>query len=198
MLSDLKRCRFYAWVGKIPWCKAWQPTPVFLPGESHGQRSLAGYSLQGHTELDTEEKLIERLTETRLKGCRPCTHPDVINNPSLNHFAVKLLSKSFHLGPHSFRGRSLLCPPLSGKGMKLFSTSPKTLSLRFDSRTQAEFLASKSGPLFITVCPSPLLCAFLQLLVSFDPSERLSSGRYVMTSSPYLAASQKEGIVVQS
>ena len=39
-----KRCRFDPWVRKIPWRKAWQPTPVFLPGESHGQRSLAGYS----------------------------------------------------------------------------------------------------------------------------------------------------------
>ena len=34
------------WVGKIPWRRAWQPTPVFLPGESHGQRSLVGYSSQ--------------------------------------------------------------------------------------------------------------------------------------------------------
>ena len=33
------------WVGKIPWRKAWQPTPVFLPGESHRQRSLGGYGL---------------------------------------------------------------------------------------------------------------------------------------------------------
>jgi len=33
-----------AWVGKILWRKAWQPTPVFLPGESHFQRSLASYS----------------------------------------------------------------------------------------------------------------------------------------------------------
>ena len=40
-----------------PWRKAWQPTPVFLPGESHGQRSLAGYSLWGHEELDTTERL---------------------------------------------------------------------------------------------------------------------------------------------
>jgi len=30
-------------VGKIPWRRAWQPTPIFLPGESHGQRSLVGY-----------------------------------------------------------------------------------------------------------------------------------------------------------
>ena len=34
-----KRCRFDPWVGKIPWRRAWQPTPVFLPGESHGQGS---------------------------------------------------------------------------------------------------------------------------------------------------------------
>ena len=35
---------FDPWVGKIPWRRNWQPTPVFLPGKSHGQRSLAGYS----------------------------------------------------------------------------------------------------------------------------------------------------------
>ena len=39
-----KRFRFDPWVGKIPWRGKWQPTPVFLPGKSHGQRSLAGYS----------------------------------------------------------------------------------------------------------------------------------------------------------
>ena len=33
-----------SWVGKVPWRRKWQPTPVFLPGESHGQRSLADYS----------------------------------------------------------------------------------------------------------------------------------------------------------
>ena len=38
---------------KIPWRRAWQPTPVFLPGESHGQRNLAGYSSQGCKKLDT-------------------------------------------------------------------------------------------------------------------------------------------------
>ena len=36
------RNRFDPWVGKIPWRGAWQPTPVFLPGESHGQKSLVG------------------------------------------------------------------------------------------------------------------------------------------------------------
>ena len=42
-----KRQGFDPWVGKNPWRRARQPTPVFLPGESHGQRSLADYSLQG-------------------------------------------------------------------------------------------------------------------------------------------------------
>ena len=45
-----KRRGFNPRVGKIPWRRAWQPTPVFLPGKVHGQRSLAGYSSQGHKE----------------------------------------------------------------------------------------------------------------------------------------------------
>ena len=44
-----KRSRFNPWVGKIPWGRKWQPTPVFLPGELHGQRSLAGYIVHGVT-----------------------------------------------------------------------------------------------------------------------------------------------------
>ena len=43
--------------GKIPWRRGWQPTPVFLPGESHGQRSLEGCSSWGRTESDTTERL---------------------------------------------------------------------------------------------------------------------------------------------
>ena len=44
------------WVGKIPWRREWLLTPVFLPGDSHGQRSLAGYSPWGHKESDTTER----------------------------------------------------------------------------------------------------------------------------------------------
>ena len=50
-----KRCKCNPWVRKIPWRRAWQPTPVFLPGESHGWRSLAGYSPQDRKELDMAE-----------------------------------------------------------------------------------------------------------------------------------------------
>ena len=53
----LKGHEFNPWVGKIPWRRACQPTPVFLPGESHGQRSLAGYSPWGCKELNMTERL---------------------------------------------------------------------------------------------------------------------------------------------
>ena len=48
---------FDLWVGKTPWRKAWQPTPVFLSGESHGQRSLGGFIPWGHKESDMTERL---------------------------------------------------------------------------------------------------------------------------------------------
>ena len=43
--------------GRSSWRREWQPTPVFLPGEFHGQKSLAGYSPWGHKELDPTEQL---------------------------------------------------------------------------------------------------------------------------------------------
>ena len=50
-----RRCGFDPWVGKIPQKKKWQSTTVFLPGESHGQKCLVGYSPWGHKESDTTE-----------------------------------------------------------------------------------------------------------------------------------------------
>ena len=46
---------FDPWVGKMPWRKKWQSTPVFLPGKSSGKRTLVGYSPQGRKELDMTE-----------------------------------------------------------------------------------------------------------------------------------------------
>ena len=50
--GDLRDVGLIPGVRKIPWRREWQPTPVFLPGEFHGQRSLAGYSLWGPKESD--------------------------------------------------------------------------------------------------------------------------------------------------
>ena len=52
-----KRCGFEPRVRKIPWSRTWQPTPVFLPGKSHRQRSLVGCSPWGRKESDTTEQL---------------------------------------------------------------------------------------------------------------------------------------------
>ena len=53
-----RRLGFDPWVKKIPWRREWQPTPIFLPRESHGQRSLAGYSPEGRKKSDTTERQI--------------------------------------------------------------------------------------------------------------------------------------------
>ena len=62
-----KRCRFDPFVGKIPWKRKWQLTPVFLPGKSHGQRSLVGYSPWGRRELDTTQWLNNNIVA--IQGC---------------------------------------------------------------------------------------------------------------------------------
>ena len=65
-----RRPRFDPWVRKIPWRRAWQPSPVFLPGESHGQRSLAGYGAR-----------VARVGRTRLSF--PHTHGPRQQHPLL-------------------------------------------------------------------------------------------------------------------
>ena len=63
MVKNLRAMR-ETWVqsqiSKIPWKRLWQPTPLFLPGKFHGERSLAGYSPWDHKELDTTEQVTHR------------------------------------------------------------------------------------------------------------------------------------------
>ena len=83
-------------VRKIPWRRAWQPTPVFLLGESHGQRSLEGYRPQGCTELDTAE-----VTEH--------THLRLTRRWVRNATPENLVCYSFMIKGKAGRGRDL-CP----------------------------------------------------------------------------------------
>ena len=55
-------------VGKIPWRRKWQPTPVSLPGKSRGQRGMAGYSPWGLKELDTATELQEPINSVLVSG----------------------------------------------------------------------------------------------------------------------------------
>ena len=59
---------FDPWVVMIPWRRKWQPTPVFLPGKSHEQRTLSGYSPRDHKESDTTEPL-STSTHTHIYMC---------------------------------------------------------------------------------------------------------------------------------
>ena len=69
-----RRCGFDPWVRKIPWRRKWQPTPAFLPGKFHGQRSLAGYSPWGHKEPDNWAQHRRDLRPRWVDSPPPCPH----------------------------------------------------------------------------------------------------------------------------
>ena len=67
-LQEIQETRAHSWVKRIPWRREWQPTPGFLPGKSHQQRSLAGYSPQHRKESDTTE---HTRAWRHISSCRP-------------------------------------------------------------------------------------------------------------------------------
>ena len=109
-LPAMWETRFDAWVRKIPWRRKCLPTPVFLPGESHGQKNLAGYSPWGHKELDTTEQLTLFLYRSlqSIEHCSLCYIQQVLTshlfciqqcvyvNPSLSIQPSLLLSPGNH------------------------------------------------------------------------------------------------------
>ena len=66
--GDARDAGFNPWVGRTPWRRKRQPTPVFLPGDSHGQRGLAGCSLGGHKQLGTTEATQHAHVQEELLG----------------------------------------------------------------------------------------------------------------------------------
>ena len=73
-----RRCGFHPRVERIPWRRKWQPTPVFLPGKSHGQRSLAGFSPWGHKRVKNNLATELQLSlKTVLSTPNPALHPSL-------------------------------------------------------------------------------------------------------------------------
>ena len=66
--SRHKRLEFDPWAGEIPWRRAWQPTPVLLPGESHGQGSLVGCSPKGRKESEVTEATLHAHNQKQMKN----------------------------------------------------------------------------------------------------------------------------------
>ena len=82
---------FDLWVRKVLWRRAWHPTPVFWPGESHGQRSLAGYSPWGHKESDTTGRVTHTFLLEEFSG----------ENTLRKHVAKWFSEFRGHQNPHS-------------------------------------------------------------------------------------------------
>ena len=117
-----RRHGFSSWVGKISWIKKWQPTPVFLPGKSHGQRSLVGNSPWGRKELDMTEQLNNSLlivlpAVSQVSIPSPSLHllmlwpqygkPSLTSSPTKHWVPLYNLAQGYIL-PGSFSGHS--CP----------------------------------------------------------------------------------------
>ena len=91
------RPRFDPWVRKIPWSRKWQPTPVFLPRESHRQRSMASWSPWGCKELDKTERLTLSLSLFSACTIQLCALNQVqvarkFQNPSQTQEAMTVVS----------------------------------------------------------------------------------------------------------
>ena len=94
--SRCKRHRFDPWVGKIPWRREWLPTAVSMPGESHGRRSLVGYSPWGCKGSDTTE---HTHTHTHTKTRMTIERTGRVTRPS-DHGGKVSMHTCYHISSH--------------------------------------------------------------------------------------------------
>ena len=117
-----KRCKrqgFYPWVWKISWSRKQKPTPAFLPGKFHGQRSLVGYSPWGCKESDTTEWLSMPKTEKRkaapahipARGTRCTWAESATADPQTQHRTATSAGKTGRVTP--FKGAIKWCVIIS-------------------------------------------------------------------------------------
>ena len=102
-----RRLRFDPWLGKIPWRRERQPTPVSLPGESQGQRSLVGYSPWGHRESDMTERLTLSFSlSAKMKPWNPLQHSQFIAicQNSTSHSYIQQIFVKYLLGARHCNG----------------------------------------------------------------------------------------------
>ena len=121
-------------VRKIPWRKQWQPTPVFLPGESHGKRSLAGYSLWGCKESDITERLNTHTHTHTQRACVWVTCALTRGRPGLWSW----LPDHLPAGPKGALSTSVCCFPWGpfGTGLGRWLALPECPTLQATSRFQ--------------------------------------------------------------
>ena len=115
-----RRGWFDPWVGKTPWKRKQQPTTVFLPGESHGQRSLVGYSSWGCKESDTTERL------------------------SLSARPTQVEDGNFRLSTRSLEHHPVTSPPMNQTTLKPFTMWSTTNCEKFLKRQEYQTVSPVS------------------------------------------------------
>ena len=136
-----RRLGFDPWVRKIPWRRQWQPTPVPLPGKSNGQTSLVGYSLRGHKESDTTERLHFHfslsLSNSEMNPAKESESPyTFLQEPPVFPGSMAWILSLGFLMPLTGLTGSFLCVlgPLSEKQEALMTKSPASNTRRPEDR----------------------------------------------------------------
>ena len=118
-----RRHGFSPWVKKIPWSRKWQPTPVFLSGKSHGQRSLAGYSPWGHKKLDAAEHTYYWPCHSHIfSPTRSSSLKKPPSGPMLQYLTTWYSISSGRETPHSTASMSLW-PPIRAVDIQLIPSA---------------------------------------------------------------------------
>ena len=108
------QCRSHSelspWIRKIPWRRKWQPTPVFLPGKFHGQRSWAGYNPRGHKESDKPAWLSTHMVPSLLSLPSPLPSLSLVTG---RRAGLPMLRSSFLLAIRFPCDRVYMSVPLS-------------------------------------------------------------------------------------
>ena len=139
------RHRFNPWVGKILWRRAWQQTPVLLPGESHGQRSLESCSPCGCKQLDTTEATQHAHTHTHMHThahIHTCAHT-YTHTHTHTHTALTPLCTFSHSVLSTKMGTLTICFFRLETSLEKSSNLPKTTQIKggpSDSRAQYRLL----------------------------------------------------------
>ena len=153
-----RRCRFDPWIGRIPWRRKRQPTPGFLPGKSHGQRSLSGHSPWGpkrvrhHLAIKQQQRILVGgfLARVSVWWCSLGTGEEDALEPG----AAGLSCHGGHMllcWDRGLRSRSLPSAGLLGRRRKLLRTGGQCC-------VQAWTLAASVGPRALQCVACPALC----------------------------------------
>ena len=153
-LHAMRETWFDPWVMKIHWRRKWQPTPVFLPGESHGQRSLVGYSPWSRKESDTTERLHfhfcyivlgKKTFSPTLKSCLTLGDPMASLTITNSRSLLKLISIDLVVtSNHLILCHPLLLMPSNFPSIRVFS-SESALRIRWPKYWSFSFNISPSS-----------------------------------------------------